>query len=222
MRKIVFKIFVLLLISILFNSCINIEQSTVLNQDGSGTINLHYWTKNSNLSMGEEIGGFNFTEEKIRDSYNSSATDVKEIKLEKNENDSTTHVKVIIAFKDFNKLSGADGFSKIQSSWMKGNNGMDFKYILKKDTINARNLGMEQHILNYNFDFPGEVISSNGTIEGNSVVWRKTIADLKEDLIMSATIKLKSSICGLFGLELPIILFIGLLYRLRKTSITKK
>ncbi len=206
-----------LVLGLYLAGCVNVDQDTKVNADGSGSINLEYWTKMSNVSSSDELGGFAFTEDKARKNYESSNTTVNSVKVEDKLDDSTKHVMVELEFKDINKLSSAKGFEKIISSWKEGKDGMDFSYTVPKDTSNAGNMGASDTKLTYTFEFPDEVISTNGRKDGNKAVFEKTLADLKEDLVMTATVKggAKKS-CGLFGIELPLILLVGLTYMAAK------
>jgi hypothetical protein len=197
---------------------VNVDQKTTLKEDGSGTIKLHYWTSMKNLSMGDELGGFSFTESGVKTNYTAPGVEPSDIKISENTEDSTKHVNLDIGFKDINKLSDAKGFAKNRASWAKGKDGMDFKYTLLKDTANAGGMGMEEFKLNYEFTFPAEVIATNGTKDGMKVTWNKTVADLKDDVNMTATIKGGGEKkCGLFGLELPIVIGLGLIgYTIRR------
>ena len=130
--------------------------------------------------------------------------------IEKNATtDSTSVVTLNVKFKDINKLSEAKAFAKIKASFVDGKEGKDFKYVLLQDTASAKNMGMSDYKLTYEFDFPGEVISTNGTKDGQKVKWEKTVADLKEDITMSATVKAGKK-CGLFGMELPLVFLLGM------------
>lgn len=191
--------------------CVNLDQKTTLNNDGSGTMSIKYWTKSSNVSS-DELAGFGFTEEKVKANYSSSSTEPSNIKIEKNTTeDSLITVTLDVKFKDLNKISDAKAFAKVKASWQKGKDGMDFKYTLLEDTSNAKQMGMSDYKLIYEFAFPGEVISTNGKKDGQKVSWNKTVADLKEDVDFTATVKAGKK-CGLFGLELPLILAAGFIF----------
>lgn len=225
MKKNFFTVSVLLLFSLMLNGCINLNQNTVIFENGSGTINLHYWTKsyyvqggeNGGIQMGDDIGGFSFMEHDIKLKYTSPVTEIKEMKKYSEMGDTTTHVSLLIAFKDFNKLSEAPGFAKIKTQWTKGEDGMDFKYIIPRDTTIKKEYIRAEDKLNYTFTFPNEVKASNGIIEGNSAKWSKSVTDLADgEIEMTATIKTKSKFCAIFGLELPLVLLLGLIFINRK------
>lgn len=201
---------IVLILILKLPGCIQLEQQTKLNADGSGTMNIHYWTKTSNI-IGEEISGFGFTEDKVNVNYTSQNTEVSEVKIEKNLNDSTTHVSLKLSFKDINRITDAKAFSKVKATWEKHADGILFQYILIKDTANANKPGMNDYKLSYEFDFQNEIIRTNGRMEDNKVYWEKTIADLKEDIEMTAIVKEGSKkSCGLFGIELPVIITLNI------------
>ncbi len=207
-------------IFIYISGCVNVEQKTTLKDDGSGSMKLHFWTKMSNLSMGDEIGGFSFSEDKVKSDFTSANCTPSDVKVEEKLDDSTKHVNLMVTFKDINKLSEAKGFSKTKQSWTKGKDGMDFKYTLMKDTANAGQMGMNEYKLGYTFEFPGEVTATNGNKDGKTVSWNKTVADLTNDIEMTASVKSGEKKCGLFGMELPAVFLVGMTfmygYRRRK------
>lgn len=196
---------ILVMIAFYFAGCVNVEQKTTLKQDGSGTMKVHYWTKMSNLTSGTEVGSFSFDEAKAKTNYTSSNSEVSGVKVEEKLADSTKHVTVDLKFKNINDINSAKGFDKVKASWKEGKDGMDFSYTLAKDTSNAKNMGASDTKLDYEFEFPSEVIRTNGTKDGQKVKWGKTLADLKEDIDMTATVKNEGKKCGLFGMEFPLL-----------------
>ena len=219
MKKLLPLFLFTILASLLIIGCVNYDQKTEIKSDGSGTMKIHYYANSSNISSGE-LGGFGFTEDKVRTKFSSSNTTVGDVKVEeKKDTDTTksTHVTLDLKFKDINKLGEAESFKKIKASYEKGKDGMDFKYTLLKDTANS-GFGMEKYALTYEFEFADEVLATNGKQDGKKVSWSKNLTDLKNDVVMSATIKGGGKKCGLFGIELPIIIFAGavLMYGYRR------
>ena len=184
---------VLFVVSVFLSGCINVILKVKLNEDGSGTMSIRYWTKSSDF-MGDEISGFGFTEEIVRSNYTSSNSVPYNIRIEKNVTaDSLTVVTLDLVFKDFNKLSLASAFNNVKSSFVEGNEGIEFKYVLLQDTVNSMRSGMNRYLLYHEFEFPGEVIYTNGkdNMIENKTFWKNTIADLMSDIEMIATIKFK-------------------------------
>ncbi len=206
-------------IAFYFTACVNVNQKTTLNSDGSGTIKLEYWAKMSNLKSSTELGSFSFKEDKAKQNYTSSNSEVTSFRVEDKLDDSTKHVYMDIKFKDFNNLTSAKGFEKTKASWKEGKEGKDFMFTLLQDTSNAKTMGSGDYKLTYTFEFPGEVLQTNGRKDGKSVVWEKSLADLKKDVEMTAAVKDEGGKkCGLFGLEMPLIFAVGmtLLVKLNK------
>ncbi|HAX48557.1 MAG TPA: hypothetical protein PK605_05855 [Ignavibacteria bacterium] len=193
-----------------FAACVNVNQRTTLNSDGSGTIKLEYWAKMSNLKSSTELGSFSFKEDKAKQNYTSSNSEVTSFKIEDKLDDSTKHVYMDIKFKDFNNLTSTKGFEKTKASWKEGKEGKDFMFTLLQDTSNAKTMGSSDYKLTYTFEFPGEVTQTNGRKDGKSVVWEKSLADLKKDVEMTATVKDEGKKCGLFGIEMPLVFALGM------------
>lgn len=210
-----------LLLCVVLYSCVNLEQKTVLNVDGSGTMLLKYWTHNSNIT-GEEIAGFGFTEFTVNSNYTSANSEISdEILIDKSDIDTTTTVTLNLKFNDINKLPEAKGFSKVKAEWKKDDESdeMLFTYTLLKDSLNAISPGMSDFKLIHEFEFPGEVIETNGIQSGSIVHWENTIADLTENVFLTARIRpVEQNSCGLFGVELPLFTLFSILLLYRKKS----
>ncbi len=191
----------ILLAAFLISGCVNYDQKTTLNADGSGSMKIHYWSKMSNFSMGTNLGKFDFDEKKAKENYTSGNTDVKSVKMEDKLDDSTKHVYVELSFKDINKLPDAKGFSGVQPSWKEGKDGMELKYILLKDTSASKNMGADDYTVTYTFEMPGEIVSTNATKkDGKTLTWDYKVSDLGKDIELTANVKKEGGkTCGIFG-----------------------
>jgi len=191
----------LFLTMIYLAGCVNYDQQTTLNADGSGSMKIHYWSKMSNFSMGTTLGKFDFDEAKAKENFTSVNTEVKNVKMEDKLDDSTKHVWLELTFKDINKLPEAKGFAEVRPSWKDGKDGMELKYLLMKDTSAANNMGASDYTVTYSFVMPDEIISTNATKkEGKTVTWEYKVSDLGKDIEMTAVVKkAKGKFCGLFG-----------------------
>ncbi len=187
--------------ALLISGCVNYEQNTTLNDDGSGSMKVHYWSKMSNFSMGTSLGKFEFDESKAKENYSSGNTEIKSIKTEDNLDDSTKHVRVELTFKDINKLPDAKAFKSVEPSWKEGKDGMELKYVLLKDTSAAKNMGASEYTVTYTFEMPGEIVSTNATKkDGKTLTWEYKVSDLGKDIEMTANVKKEGGkTCGIFG-----------------------
>ena len=184
---------ILSIISITFlfsiSGCVNYDQKTTLLKEGSGYMQIHYWTKTTNI-MDEKVGNYYFTEKKAKRNYNCSNSSVKDINVQEQSEDSTTHVNLIVNFNDLNKLSDAGGFDNITSSWQETPNGMEFKYVIAQDTAAANAFDASQYTITYSFEMPGDIISSNATKKaGNILTWEFILSDFGTDQEMIAVVK---------------------------------
>ena len=178
-------------IAFYFSGCINVIQKIKLNEDGSGTMSIRYWTESSNVS-GDELSDFGFTKTKVDSNYTSANSEPSDIRIDKNITvDLLTVVTLNLTFRDINKLSEAGAFKNIKVSLVEGSEGKEFKYVLLQDTVNSKHKGMKEYFHFFEFEFPGDVIYANGNINKNIVFWKNTVADLMNNIEMIATIKYK-------------------------------
>jgi hypothetical protein len=212
-------IIILFTSAVIFTSCVNYEQKTKLNEDGSGSMKIHYWTSMKNFSMGSTIGKFEFEESKAKEKFTSKNTEITKIEAEEKLDDSTKHVKIELNFKDINKLTEAKGFENITSSWKEVSDGMELKYTLQKDTSAASGFDAGNYTITYEFEMPNEIVSTNGIKDGQIVKFSKTTADLKEDIDMIIVVKKsKGKVCGLLGF-ISAALFISFVYFKQKNML---
>jgi uncharacterized lipoprotein YehR (DUF1307 family) len=204
---------VLFFFTVYLAGCVNYEQTTKLENDGSGTMKIHYWTKMSNMSMGTAVGKFEFDEAKAKDNFTSSNTEVKNMKVEEDLNDSTKHVKLDLSFKNINEIDRAKGFAGVKASWKESADGMELKYTLLKDTSAASQMGASDYIVTYVFEMPAEIVSTNATKkDGQTLTWDYKVSDLGKDIDMTANVKKSGGkTCGIFGF-VGALMLIGLAY----------
>lgn len=195
----------------IFSSCIELKQVTHIKDDGSGFMSIHYWTHLSNLSMGDEIGDFAFSEIKARNFLTSATTDVREITIESNTPDSTIHVKAVLNFTEFSKLNNARTFSKFVTSWEKAGGEYRFRYLLSKDSVKSGSFLRGKNRLYYEFNFPGEIVSSNGKSFGNKAEWEFEVSKLAEGINMQAQVKAGNAISQIFRIETLVIVILLIL-----------
>jgi hypothetical protein len=223
------KVFTLLgafifVLAVYLTGCVNYDQKTVLKSDGSGSMKIHYWTGMKNFSMGTTLGKFEFDETKAKGNYTSSNSEVSSIKVEDKLDDSTKHVNLELTFKDINKLSDAKGFEGVKATWKEETDGMKLTYTLLKDTSASGNMGASDYKITYEFEMPSEIVSTNGTKDGQKVKWNYTVADLSKDIDMTCVVKASGKkLCGIIGL-IPAVFIIGLAFytqRNRKRATNK-
>jgi hypothetical protein len=73
-------------------------------------------------------------------------------------------------------------------------------------------MSAEDYKVTYEFTMPSEVISTNGTKEGETIKYSYTLADLGKDIEMTTVVKKSGGkLCGIIGMAMGTML-IGLAY----------
>jgi hypothetical protein len=202
LQTIMFTLIVLVVIGLF--GCLNYEQKVKLNADGSGSITIHYWTKESNVSS---ISKVSFDENEIKTNQYAPEV-VKSVKVESNQVDSTKHATIEFDFKDINSLDKTKGFKDNVIKLEPKGDLMVLTHTVKKDS-NANNMGMDQYVLKYEYEFPvkPENVDKDGKIEGNKVKWEFKYSDLgSKDYVMTASFKKPGGLSG--GLIVAIIIVV--------------
>ena len=233
------KIVVFLVLSLIFcigngksfGADIKINASINLKKDGSGTMELSYNAKDSEVKN-YMLGNFPFGPKTMESFYGSSSSTVSNANFYKSTADNSIYVASMkIEFKDINKLKEARGFYYMDASWIGSDKGDNFKWIFKPDTKNL----VQIQELTFKVTFEDAVLNSNGQkLEGTTVTWYKDSKAIEagKEISLNATIKsagttttsgtkTEEKSCGLFGLELPFMLLAGLVISKgikRKTS----
>lgn len=203
-------------VSVYLVGCVNYDQKTTLKEDGSGSMKIHYWSSMKNFSMGTTLGKFEFDESKAKDKYKSSNSEVSSINIEDKLDDSTKHVKIELTFKDINKLSDAKGFESAKVTWKEHADGMELKYTLLQDTSAASTMSASDYKVTYEFTMPSEIVSTNGSKDGQTVKYSYTLADLGKDIEMTTVVKKTGGkLCGIIGMVMGTML-IGFAYYSQK------
>ena len=196
--------------------CVNYDQKTTLNADGSGTMKIHYWTSMKNFTMGTKLGNFDFDEKEAMKNYKGAGTADVKVKIEEKLDDSTKHAYVELSFKDINKIGDAPAFADVRPSWKEGKDVMELKYLLLKDT-SAKDQSSD-YTVTYTFTMPDEIISTNATKkDGKTLTWEYKLPDMAKDVEMTANVKgsAKKKTCGIFGMFLAVGI-VGLSYYSQK------
>lgn len=215
---------VLFLFIPIYASAINFVQIITLEKNGSGIIKLIYSEKESLVKEKNfVVGNLPFSKEKSAEYFNSSNTSIRLFEVGKDPKDnSLTQVTVSMNFKAITDINQMKALSEAKVKFSETDTGKVFVYAITPEFTKANSIDYLLTILTYN----GEVKSSNGKMEGKNIQWsrNKQNIDAKKVMDFIATVKTelkttsnssnstgeKEKSCGLFGIELPIILLGGL------------
>jgi hypothetical protein len=204
---------------LLFAGCIFYEQDTELSEDGSGSMEIHYWIAEDALSWFKG-GALSFDEDSVRAQYASEGIHVNAVRIEARESDSTRHVFVSLDFEDIRRLSKSKGFADVNIRWMR--EGDVYRFVQTLPATSTSGDGMlENFTFTYRYDFPGEVRESNAdTLNNNHAVWVFKLSDLNEKRKMEAVVSASSgsNIWWIFGILAVVAVAVFVLMRMRKKA----
>ncbi|MBL0109229.1 MAG: hypothetical protein IPP52_18620 [Ignavibacteria bacterium] len=232
MNKIIFRNTIILAV-LLFASYsyggIKYFQSTKLNTDGSITMSITYSATSAEIAKNKNlIGKFSFDQNQLKEYFNFSGATFLKSNLHKDPEDpNKTAVTVEINTKNIFKIMEARVFKDIKIAYLKSDTGMIFSWYIPNDYI------VSNSIDTYNFFVTSdiEIKSTNGLMNDNKINWfifgnkpdprgyyyvttvksdgKFVTTETKDSKNNSDSSADKKIGCGLFGIELPLIVFLG-------------
>lgn len=197
-----------------FAGDIIINQTATVKNDGSGKIDLTYSAKNTTIKN-YMAGIYPFAPKVAEKRFSSGNTKVESTGFYRTKSDTNIHnMRVVIDFTELGKLNQANAFSDVTASWKKTDNGNEFNWVVMANP--KSDVQISQYT--YKITFDDQVLSSNGQkVEGNTITWFKDKnIDPTKDIVLKAVIKSDGTSpskdeksCGLFGLELPLLILGG-------------
>ena len=197
--------------------CISYEQDTRLEENGSGSMDIHYWISEDMLTWFKG-GNLSFNEDSVRTQYRASGIEVESVRSEARESDSTRHVFVTLSFDDITTLPAAPGFRDLEIKWLREGDTFRFVQVLPAASSSGEEM-LEQFTFTYRFEFPGEIRQSNAdSIDGNRAIWAFKLSDLNEKRTLEAVIVAGSggNIWWVLGIIALVIAAAFVLMRMRK------
>ncbi|MBV6478182.1 MAG: hypothetical protein HGGPFJEG_00930 [Ignavibacteria bacterium] len=218
-------------ISLFFFMGVEVVQDMHIKGNGAGSMKLTYFVsesvaqKNSNL-----IGNFPFDDARVKEYFTAPGVTLKKSQIIKK--DGNIYVVADIDFTTVYKIKDLKGFQGTNSSFLKTDSGMVFYWNLKGN--DPKQSGVLDKI-SYSFSFDGDIKSTTGLIKDKKVIYYRDTksGSFNSDLFCSVTVtpsevkstgsetnqeKTENKSCGLFGIELPLILVGGYFFtrKLRK------
>jgi len=200
----------------LLQGCITYEQHTTLEEDGSGSMEIHYFISEK-MFMWMKDGTLAFNEDSVRHQYAADGITVESAHTASQASDSTRHVRVRLAFDDITRLPECRGFEKLTFLWQR--EGDIFRFAqdipMANDTDNEF---LEEYTFTYSYVFPGTIRECNAdTVEGNRAVWVFPLSQLNSDVQMTAIVEASSgkSVYWVLGV-MAVVLLLTFLIIIRK------
>ncbi|MBU2446757.1 MAG: hypothetical protein KJ666_14465 [Bacteroidetes bacterium] len=222
MKKIITSFFLLTLLCI--PSCINYEQTTWLNSDGSGNMEVHYWTDVSSFFLDDaKEEQLSFKEKQIKKNFSGTGIEVDEIKIWKTNSDSVAHALIKLQFDDINKINQCEFFKDTKIEFVDGAAGQKIFNQSVNSTPGGERI-FDRYTISYIYYFPGEIVTDNATMkEKSKLTWSYKLSELGHVKNLTATVKLKkfssfSDIIIILGILLIVVLWIILIVKKKKKS----
>jgi len=210
----------IILISILFNGCLNYYQEVNLYPDGSGKMHIDYWMKFLNEEseiVAENLGIFNA--DSIKSEFQSRYTKIEDVVVYRDSTDSTTHALIDFSFDHIDSLNKTKVFAESRFSFSKKMGGqVDFSQFIPPI---ATGFGIDASSLNvtYKYNISGEIISHNAhQISGKSLTWHYKLSEIGGGKTITVTFqpyKLKETPIWIFFLSGAVLLLV-LFFLLKK------
>ncbi|MBK7158113.1 MAG: hypothetical protein IPH77_06025 [Ignavibacteria bacterium] len=221
-KKIIAQIFIAIicLFTPMIAGAVSFVQIITMEKDGSGIIKLIYSEKESLVKEKNfVVGNLPFTKEKSAEYFNSSNTSIRLFEISKDPKDNTLiQITVSMNFKDISSINEMKALPDAKVSITETDTGKVFVYTITPEFTKSNSISYLFTILTYN----GVVKSSNGKIEGKNVQWSRSKEYIDAKKVMDVIATLESDVkttskdsgnkeksCGLFGVELPLIIFLG-------------
>jgi len=197
MKKLLLLSLSSLFILLLFVSCINYEQETTFNANGSGSAKIHYW-----MQTGADTGDIKApVDQKEIEKYNEKkGIKVSDVKIEQKEGN--THVYYTINFDNFTSYADTDvgGFDKAATYFKEEGGKLQFLGTVKGSGTEGQTMDdstkqmLSGYTFTYLFHFPGKVTATNGKLDEKdpkTVKWVYTLAELSSvpKLEMTASVE---------------------------------
>jgi hypothetical protein len=198
-------------------------QSCKINNNGSILMNFTYSANISEIKKGNNlIGNLPFSNETVKEYFSFQGGAIKKTAIYKDPSDpNITGVSIDILASDYVNITKAKALNGINLGWMKKDTGTVFSWLVLPSFLDNNSVDTYQFLLSTE----GDIKSTNGLVKDNTCNWYiyRGKIDPKGAYFL-ATLKLDQSLaspqdtsknnnsgksCGLFGLELPILLLGG-------------
>jgi len=233
-KTLIVQFTILFLFIPIFLGAMNINQVVFLKKDGTGSLTISYFAKESEVKEKNFlIGNFPFQKEKLDEYFGTKNTKIYSSSIEKNAKDnSSLQVTVTITFGSITHLSQMKAFSGVNISLNQTDTGKVFRNVITPDFITTNSL--ENVYINFKYDEDIKSTNANAR-EGKNINWfsPKEFTAKKNNLTFWVNLgggtsknenvksnEDKEKSCGLFGIELPLIVLLGsaLMFNQRRRS----
>lgn len=185
------NIWIIILIGFIINGCINYEQKAYLYPDGTGKMEIHYWTKAADSASLASLSSLNiFNQDTVKTEFDYPFLKELKVKCYVDSSDSTVHTKINFDFTSIDSLNQIRTFSQYQFSLTDGAAGQKVFSQFIPPITSGFGMDSQNYKIKYVYTFHGDVVFHNATA-GNKrdLIWEYSYADVGRGKTISVTFK---------------------------------
>jgi hypothetical protein len=212
----------LIFLLLFFPGCINYYQETTLKTDGSGEMFIHYWMKMINAQDSLIVNQFGvFNADSIRIEFYSTHSQISNVEVYNDGNDSTIHAKIELTFPDIDSLNDTKAFREANFSLKDGANSQKIFSQFISPAATGFGFDADKFMIIYVYYLPGDIITHNAMEKSsNKLIWNYKLSEIGMGKTLTATyrpFKLKETPIWIYIIVL-IVLGVVIIFLFRKSK----
>lgn len=193
MKILKFLPFALILAVSLFG-CLDFQQSTRINKDGSGNMTIKFWKKmpdSSAIVKSAVNDSIIFNKDSITAFYSSPFTKIDDVYIVADTTDSLITATVKLSFTSIDSLNKTRAFENYHFSFVDGAPKQKvFSHEIPASTVLGLGLYDSTSTITYKYVFSGEIITDNSTDrKKDTLIWKYKYSELASPKTISVTIR---------------------------------
>jgi len=205
--------FLLFLILVIFNSCLNYYQEVTLYPDGSGKMRIDYWMRFVNEESERVVDNLGiFNPDSIRSGFQSIYSKVENVNVYRDTTDFATHAVIDISFTHIDSLNKMKVFSEYNFSFVEKTGGQILFSQFIPPIATGFGIDASTFTVTYKYTIPGDILNHNAhQVSGKSLTWRYNLSEIGGGKTISVTFqpyKLKETPVWIFFLSGAVLLLV--------------
>ncbi|MGE5498431.1 MAG: hypothetical protein ACM3Q2_10190 [Syntrophothermus sp.] len=183
--------FLILLIPIVFNGCLNYYQETTLKTDGSGKMFIHYWMKTTTAkdsAFVQQVGVFN--QDSVKAEFFSKHSTINRVEVFSDSTDTTVHAQIELAFQSIDSLNNTRAFRESAFALKNGATGQKIFSQFIPPVATGFGVNPELFTVTYVYYIPGDIITSNAASQSkNKLTWTYKLSEIGAGKTITVTFR---------------------------------
>lgn len=180
----------LFLLFLIFHGCLHYEQQVQLEEDGSGTLHLHYWTEGIPAGIADSVALPYFTADSLEVLFTAPGVAVNSHKVYTDPSDGSLHTELQLSFSYLDSLNAIPVFESNEFSLTPGADGQLILTQFIPPVATGYGYADSTESLVYEYTFPGEIITHNAQKkEEQTLRWQYSPSEIAGGKTISVTYK---------------------------------